>query len=44
MLQNSFGVTVDEIKSYIDFELAAIPNIESFPDPYDVISGLQNKT
>ncbi|CAD8094793.1 unnamed protein product [Paramecium primaurelia] len=44
LLQNSFGITVDEIKSYIDLELAAIPDSDSFPDPYDVVAGLQNKT
>lgn len=35
---------VDEIKSYLDLELAAIPNSESFPDPINVIAQISNKT
>lgn len=31
---------IDEIKSYVDLELAAINNSDSYPDPYDIIAGI----
>lgn len=43
-MQNSFTNYADEIKSYLDLELAAVNDSDSYPEPYDVIGQIKNKT